>query len=210
MENIENAAPAPAPAPESFESGTTTTTTTNIWYILSGMFIFIILSILIINLLNLGHIFDNLFTMFKDILKWFGYNTGETVKKIVNVGAVGANAGVNAVDNTIQGGVNILEKGLDIAPKEKEQRVQDREQEEKVKARKDKALAEAEVLRQGAAGAAAAENVLPSDGILKSGYCYIGEDNGFRSCVKVGKNDQCISGDIFPTHDVCINPNLRP
>jgi hypothetical protein len=43
----------------------------------------------------------------------------------------------------------------------------------------------------------------------KSGYCYIGEDRGFRSCIKVGEEDTCMSGDIFPTHAVCINPRLR-
>jgi hypothetical protein len=44
----------------------------------------------------------------------------------------------------------------------------------------------------------------------KSGWCYIGEDRGFRSCASVGPNDTCMSGDIFPTHEICINPNLRP
>jgi hypothetical protein len=43
----------------------------------------------------------------------------------------------------------------------------------------------------------------------KSGWCFIGEDRGFRSCAEVGPNDQCISGDIFPTRDICVNPNLR-
>lgn len=43
----------------------------------------------------------------------------------------------------------------------------------------------------------------------KQGYCYIGEDRGFRSCIEVDKGDVCMSGDIFPTKDICINPNLR-
>jgi len=43
----------------------------------------------------------------------------------------------------------------------------------------------------------------------KAGWCYIGEDRGFRSCIQVGDNDQCMSGDIFPTQEVCVNPNLR-
>ena len=43
----------------------------------------------------------------------------------------------------------------------------------------------------------------------KSGWCFIGEDRGFRSCVEIGANDQCMSGDIFPTMDICVNPNLR-
>lgn len=43
----------------------------------------------------------------------------------------------------------------------------------------------------------------------KSGWCYIGEDRGFRSCIDVGENDKCMSGDIFPTSEICVNPNLR-
>jgi hypothetical protein len=44
----------------------------------------------------------------------------------------------------------------------------------------------------------------------KSGWCYIGEDRGFRSCAQVGVNDTCMSGDIFPSQEICMNPNLRP
>jgi len=43
----------------------------------------------------------------------------------------------------------------------------------------------------------------------KAGFCYIGEDTGNRSCIKVGEGDVCMSGDIFPTQAICINPNLR-
>jgi hypothetical protein len=43
----------------------------------------------------------------------------------------------------------------------------------------------------------------------KSGWCYIGEDRGFRTCAEVGPNDKCISGDIFPSQDICVNPTLR-
>ena len=43
----------------------------------------------------------------------------------------------------------------------------------------------------------------------KAGWCFIGEDRGFRSCAQVGVNDQCMSGDIFPSQELCINPNLR-
>jgi len=46
-------------------------------------------------------------------------------------------------------------------------------------------------------------------GPSKSGYCYIGEDRGFRSCVYVNESDQCMSGDIFPTNEICVNPSLR-
>jgi len=38
-----------------------------------------------------------------------------------------------------------------------------------------------------------------------SGFCYVGE----QTCVGVTDKDVCMSGDVFPTMDVCINPNLR-
>ena len=43
-----------------------------------------------------------------------------------------------------------------------------------------------------------------------SGYCYVGEDRGFRTCIEVGESTKCMSGEIFPTREVCVNPRLRP
>jgi len=44
----------------------------------------------------------------------------------------------------------------------------------------------------------------------KAGWCYVGTDAAFRTCTKVGYDDLCMSGEIFPTQEVCVNPNLRP
>ena len=43
----------------------------------------------------------------------------------------------------------------------------------------------------------------------KAGFCYIGEENGIRSCVKVSQSDVCMSGKIYPSRETCINPSLR-
>ena len=43
----------------------------------------------------------------------------------------------------------------------------------------------------------------------KSGWCFIGEDRGFRTCGQVGINDTCMSGEIFPSQQICVNPTLR-
>jgi hypothetical protein len=52
---------------------------------------------------------------------------------------------------------------------------------------------------------------MPNDTIPtgKAGWCFIGEEHGIRSCSEIGVNDVCMSGDIFPTQAVCMNPNLR-
>lgn len=43
----------------------------------------------------------------------------------------------------------------------------------------------------------------------KAGYCLVGEDRGNRSCAYVNEIDTCMSGNIFPSKDKCINPSLR-
>jgi len=46
-------------------------------------------------------------------------------------------------------------------------------------------------------------------GAPKPGWCFIGEDRGFRTCAQVSVDDKCMSGDIFPNQEICINPSLR-
>ena len=43
-----------------------------------------------------------------------------------------------------------------------------------------------------------------------NGFCYIGYDNNKRVCTNVYEGDICMSGQVFPTMNVCINPNLLP
>ena len=43
----------------------------------------------------------------------------------------------------------------------------------------------------------------------KAGWCFIGKDQGFRTCSEIGVNDECMSGDVFPSQEICMNPSLR-
>jgi hypothetical protein len=45
--------------------------------------------------------------------------------------------------------------------------------------------------------------------VTADGFCYIGYDNGQRECVDVYAGDICMSGEIFPSLDICINPKMR-
>ena len=42
-----------------------------------------------------------------------------------------------------------------------------------------------------------------------SKFCYIGSENNKRSCIEIGDSEKCMSGKIFPTKELCINPKLR-
>jgi len=44
----------------------------------------------------------------------------------------------------------------------------------------------------------------------QAGWCYIGEDRNIRTCAQVGKDDTCMSGNIFPSQEICMYPELRP
>jgi len=181
----------------------------SIWSILSGILIVLIIWVLIFNLFNLGKVTD----WIESGLNFFGYSTGETIKTTANVGAAGVTSSTNVAAGAVAGSINILEKGLHLTPEEKSQgQSQGQNYSPPTKAES----AESAVLSTGLANLKKmtpspddATSVTQSGGRSKSGYCYIGEDRGFRSCIKVGENDECISGDIFPTMDICINPNLR-
>ena len=43
----------------------------------------------------------------------------------------------------------------------------------------------------------------------KHSFCYIGKDNHKRACAKINDYTKCESNKIFPTLDLCINPNLK-
>lgn len=53
------------------------------------------------------------------------------------------------------------------------------------------------------------EEEIEEDIVENYGYCYIGTDRNIRSCIKYKPGDKCMSGEIFPRRDICINPKLR-
>jgi hypothetical protein len=131
-----------------------------------------------------GSVVDRILDFFRPILAYFGYGISETAKKTVDLTAAGSKKVIDVTAGTLTGGINALQSGL---TKEKRKK-------------KDIAMPlpdEAGSLTQA------------SKASRKAGFCYIGEDRGFRSCISVGEGDTCMSGDIFPSMDMCINPSLR-
>ena len=42
----------------------------------------------------------------------------------------------------------------------------------------------------------------------KNKWCLVGEYNGARGCVSVTEQDKCMSGQVFPTQQMCLNPTM--
>lgn len=44
----------------------------------------------------------------------------------------------------------------------------------------------------------------------KTSWCLAGEYNERRGCVAIDQNTRCMSGQVFPTQNACLNPNAGP
>jgi hypothetical protein len=42
----------------------------------------------------------------------------------------------------------------------------------------------------------------------KTNWCLVGEYQGKRGCVEVSDSNKCMSGQLFPSQSVCLNPNI--
>jgi len=166
--------------------------------------ILLILAFLGFNLFtHLGEIIQWFIHLIKPILAFFGYELAETTKGVVNVSAKGTKGLIDVTAGTVTGSINILEKGLSSSGKDKKYKNK--------KLHKNNSLMNAidNSVRNQPMPDDAGSKTQMSKIHNKAGYCYIGEDRGFRACIKVGEADKCMSGDIFPSHEICINPNLR-
>ena len=203
-----NVEPAPALAPASapsftdnggFNEPSTSTSTTS----------FLLRALLVV--LLLGLIGFNVFSYFDEIIAWLsetfgapfravarflGYAAADTAKTTVDVTAQGTKSAVDIAAGAATSGINVLQQTIESQGSPGSPGSQDDSLE--------RALSHAKK-----------QPPQPDDATSrtqrtrKAGYCYIGEDRGFRSCIRVGEQDTCMSGDIFPTQAVCINPRLR-
>ena len=157
---------------------------------------FILILFIVLNILaSLKILPESLANLFRPILVFFGYSIGETIRQTTDISAEGSKAVVGAISSTIDSGVNVLEQKSNLENESTLNALNDSMQKQKISSDPEPDKADSRTQMSKSSG--------------KSGYCYIGEDRGFRSCIKVNDDDQCISGDIFPSKDICINPNLR-
>ena len=198
INNIQS--PSSIPSGSSFKSMSTIASTIvpeplSVWgNILWYSIIILILSLLGFNLFSyLADVTNKTSGFFGPLLSTFGFNLGETIKQTTNISAKGTKTAIDITAGTVDSAVNLLETGIG------------RNSEFNTSTAKAIQSAESNLPKPDEAGSKTQQG----RNFPKSGYCYIGEDRGFRSCIHVGEGDKCMSGDIFPSKDVCINPNLR-
>lgn len=175
--------------------------------------------------------------IFGPILKFFGYSTLSTTKQTVETTATGTKAGVDIAAGAAVGTIDTIQQttqngGLMSTPiatsgtstgvsTTSVPQGQMATSSFPVQQRMQEAGANIDQWQQDSLARAldnakqSADQVNPDDSRSsiqttgKSGWCYIGEEQGIRTCSEIGVNDVCMSGDVFPNQAICMNPNLR-
>ena len=184
--------------------------------------IILILAFLGINVfIYLGKGLQEITTFFSPILKLFGYEVLETTKQTLDLSATGAKTGINLTAEGAKTGIDIVADtatgAIDLATGVSGKQASSSLSTQTTIDAKSNTDIEHNNIQNALNDAKQSQEVMPDDSKSsiqtssgKSGWCYIGEDRGTRSCSQVGVNDMCMSGDIFPSNEICINPNLRP
>ena len=173
--------------------------------------------------------------IFGPILKFFGYSTLSTTKQTVETTATGTKAGVDIVAGATTGAIDTIQQtaqnGVQTTPvatsgtstgvsttypqgqmATSSLPVQNNIQQAGANIdqwQQDSLVRALDNAKQ------TSDQVSPDDSRSsiqttgKSGWCYIGEEQGIRTCAEIGVNDVCMSGDVFPNQAICMNPNLR-
>ncbi len=184
--------------------------------VLRVFLILFLLSVLGFNILtHIDEVGNTVGEFVRPITNFLLYLTGETVESTAEVAAKGTKAGIDIAAGTATSGVDLVEDSVKIATGAAKGGIQDMHntidsaKPVNIRNRVDKRSVSFQDDSKDD------ERVMPDNSnseiqsTNKAGYCYVGKDNGVRSCIKVNRNDVCMSGDIFPSRDICINPNLR-
>lgn len=149
----------------------------------------------------------------------------ETISKfIINLSATGTQALVDVGGSAIDTSLDVVKENTDGRSNEPEQQDQQQQQQQQGQQQQQQGQQQQLYMQQQKPYPTSypQSNEFPPsqtemepmpasamDADNKSGWCLVGQEQGFRSCIEVNEFDKCLSGNIFPSKDICTNPNLR-
>lgn len=160
-------------------------------YMIIILSVLLILSLLGVNLLIIiGNAVQVIINIFKpliyQLLAIFGYTAGTVINKTADITSDVARAGVDIAEGTVQSVGNLLKDASKNAVNNQTKKELD------IVINEPKADLSESPIQQGSA--------------MKSNWCLIGEQNGRRGCVEVNDASKCMSGQVFPNANLCLNP----
>lgn len=134
--------------------------------------------------------------MVSQILSIFGYTTGTVLNKTADVVADTAKAGIDIAEGSVQSVGNILRNASNPLVNEQ------------TKTNLDTALNSGRNLLNEPSADSSENPIQKPITSGKQGWCLVGEYKGKRGCIDVSEEDKCLSGQVFPTQKMCLNPTL--
>jgi len=196
------------------------------------LLILLIFSFLGINILNLsGGFIDGLMKIFgpliTQILSIFGYTTGTIIDKSADVITDTSIAGIQIANGTFHSIGDLLKNASkgDVNPITKEQldkafnlnnlSAKITQAQEQTQAQNQSNLPKLDnsinisTLPPAMPSADNAESAIQKPITSgKTNWCLVGEYQGRRGCIEVDDQDKCLSGQVFPSQKMCLNPTV--
>jgi hypothetical protein len=159
------------------------------------LIIILILSLLGINVFilfgNVVQHFINVFSpLFSNALAGFGQASGTVIKSGTNVIADTSKTGIDILSGTVNSVGDLLIKSSG------ENNTLNSLNQPPVLAREPPKPAES------------TSPILNNPSVNKNKWCLVGEYNGTRGCIRISDSDKCMSGQVFPSQQLCMNPTL--
>lgn len=130
----------------------------------------------------------------------FGYSTGQLLDTTADVSSDAAKLGIDIADGTVHSIGDLLKNSTKGGMSE-----EDRRSLEKALTPSNKGnCSKEEHPPEPDKSTNTIQNPISAK---KSSWCLIGEDDGVRGCVAIEEHDKCMSGQIFPSREKCMNPN---
>lgn len=140
------------------------------------------------------YIGDILRQLIGSFLSAFAYITGVTLNTTTDVIGDTAKTGIDIAEDTLQSVGNIL---IDASKRDHKTEIS-----EKIES---PSGGEPKYEPEPDSSETSIQNAITAK---KTNWCLVGDQNQRRSCASVQDADKCVSGNIFPTHESCLNPNL--
>jgi len=237
MDSIKSPSPPTftTPSPQPVSSGDGGGIFSNIFYIL--LIVILVLSIftfLGLNLLNIaGNVNENAVRIFgptlEKVLKNLGYSSGELLNESSEVAADVIKTGVDVADGTLHNVGNLLNGGPNSDHRNYNRKSHDSEKyhhhdrdhvEKQITNKKDSkphhhtqskldtSINKSKIDKHDPKPDSGASMIQKPISSKKSNWCLVGEHNRKRGCIEIGDHDKCMSGQVFPSQKMCLNPNF--
>jgi hypothetical protein len=171
------------------------------------LFFFLLISVLGINILNiLGNLLQSLADFFGPVINQFlnslGYSAGTALDKVSDVTADAAKVGIDIADgalNNIGGLLKGSETGMytdniNVPPPSNKALPPPMDETPTPSPLKEPSPDSSENTIQ---------KPITSD---KWNWCLVGEYQNKRGCIEITDSDKCMSGQVFPSQQMCLNP----